>query len=244
MLESLLNRIQIITAKKSRCLVVFDLDSTLFDVSPRLERILLDFAATPEFQQRFPKQVALFKDIKTLSSDWGITGSLARAGVDDQHPEFRKTLMDFWHQHFFSNEYLQYDLPTEGAVDFVNDVARIGAEITYLTGRDVQRMGVGSEKVLRKWGLPLNNQAKLVLKPNKILDDAEFKTDWFLEALTQNYEKIYFFENEPVILHLMAKKCPQVESYFFDSTHSGKAHPPDNLPRIINFLRSSQKKDS
>lgn len=242
MLEALLVNIQKISAQGSKCLVVFDLDSTLFDVSPRLERILLDFAATPEFQKRFPEQVALLKDIKTLSSDWGIAGAMERVGLDDAHPDFQKAIMDFWYQHFFSNEYLQYDTPTEGAVEFVKEVAQTGAEIAYLTGRDIPRMGVGSEQVLRKWNFPINEHARLVLKPNKVMDDAEFKTDWFVDALTF-YEKIYFFENEPVILHLMAKKCPQVESYFFESTHSGKAHPPDNLPRLMNFLRS-KKKDS
>ncbi len=241
MLEALLVNIQRISSQGSKCLVVFDLDSTLFDVSPRLERILLDFAAVPEFQKRFPQQVALFKDIKTHHTDWGINGALERAGVDDNHPEFKKTLMDFWHLHFFSNEYLHYDIPTEGAVEFVNEVAQAGAEIVYLTGRDVQRMGVGSEQVLRKWGLPLSDKAHLVLKPDKVMDDAEFKTDWFLEALSQSYERIYFFDNEPVILQLMASKCPQVESYFFVSTHSGKAHPPDNLPRLMNFLRSKKE---
>ncbi|MDG0815619.1 HAD family hydrolase [Bdellovibrio svalbardensis] len=241
MLEALLVNIQRVSSQGSKCLVVFDLDSTLFDVSPRLERILLDFAAVPEFQNRFPEQVALFKDIKTMHSDWGITGALERAGVDDSHPDFKKAIMDFWYQHFFSNEYLQYDKPTEGAVEFVNEVALAGADIAYLTGRDVQRMGVGSEQVLRKWGLPLNDHAHLVLKPHKVMDDAEFKTDWFLGALTKSYQKIYFFENEPVILHLMATKCPQVESYFFESTHSGKAHPPENLPRLMNFLRSKKE---
>lgn len=241
MLEDVLAHIQKIFAKGSKCLVVFDLDSTLFDVSPRLERILFDFAAEPEFQKLFPEQIALFKDISTLRSDWGITGALERIGLDGRHPEFQKAIMDYWHQCFFSNHYLQYDLPMEGAVDFVNTVFQAGAEIAYLTGRDVQRMGVGSELVLKKWGLPLNESSHLVLKPIKSMDDAEFKTDWFIQVRNKGYEKIYFFDNEPVILHLMAQKCPEVECIFIDSTHSGKAHPPDNLPRLLNFLRSQKE---
>lgn len=241
MLENLLAELQHMTSAGEKALVVFDLDSTLFDVSPRIERILFDFAAEPEFQKAFPKQVAQFKDIRTLHTDWGITDALKRIGLDDEHPEFQTAVKDYWHKHFFSNDYLKYDRPTEGAVEFVQKVAQTGAEIVYLTGRDVQRMGVGSEEVLRQWGLPLNANAKLVLKPHKSMDDAEFKTDWFIEARNRDYAHIWFFDNEPVILHLMADKCPEVTSIFFDSTHSGKAHPPENLPRIMNFLRNNKE---
>ncbi|HWU42685.1 MAG TPA: HAD family hydrolase, partial [Bdellovibrio sp.] len=193
MLEGLLANIQSLSSQGLKCLVVFDLDSTLFDVSPRLERILLDFAEEPEFQKKFPEQVALFKNIKTLHTDWGITGALKRAGLDGHHPEFQEAVTDYWHSRFFSSHYLQFDRPTEGAVEFVSAVARAHADIVYLTGRDVQRMGVGSEDVLRKWGLPLNEKARLVLKPHKSLDDADFKTDWFVDARKHSYEKIYFF---------------------------------------------------
>ncbi|QDK38900.1 HAD family hydrolase [Bdellovibrio sp. NC01] len=239
MLEALLVNIQNISAKGAKCLAVFDLDSTLFDVSPRLERILLDFAAEPEFQKRFPEQVALFKGIKTRHTDWGFTNALQRIGLDGKHPDFEEALHDYWYERFFSNEYLEFDHPSEGAVEFVKDVVEAGAEIAYLTGRDVQRMGPGSESVLRKWNFPINDRARLILKPHKSMDDAEFKTDWIVGEVNQNkFEKIYFFDNEPVILHRMNDKCPQVQIYFLDTTHSGKAHPPENLPRLLNFLRN------
>ncbi|HEX7672930.1 MAG TPA: HAD family hydrolase [Bdellovibrio sp.] len=241
MLAALLVNIQNTIASGKKCLIVFDLDSTLFDVSPRLERILLDFAAEPEFQKRFPEQVALFRNIKTLHTDWGITGALQRIGLDNAHLEFKEAVMDYWHERFFSNHYLQYDQPTPGAVEFVHEVEKLGAHIAYVTGRDVQRMGVGSKEVLLKWGLPIHENAELVLKPNKALDDAEFKTDWFIAARKRDYERVYFFDNEPVILHLMEKKCPEVECYFLDSTHSGKAAPPENLPRLLNFLYNTEE---
>lgn len=41
---------QVLTLKE-RSLLVFDLDSTLFDVSPRLERILIDYAEIEEHQR-------------------------------------------------------------------------------------------------------------------------------------------------------------------------------------------------
>src|SRR5690606_15584018 len=128
-----------------------------------------------------------------------------------------------------SNSYLHYDQPYEGAVDYVQALHQAGAHIIYLTGRDVERMGEGSVEVLKKWNFPMNDKAELVLKPHRSMDDAEFKSDWFIKACRIDFEKIYFFENEPVNLHKILKTCPQVEMIFFKSTHAGKAAPPENL---------------
>lgn len=242
MLSQILDKIKDLTSQGQKSLAVFDLDSTLFDVSPRLERILMDFAASPLNQKRFPEQVALFKKIKTLRTDWGIQGALQRAGLDGHHPEFQEAVREYWQKSFFSNHYLQFDDVYEGALEFTQAVEKAGAEIAYLTGRDVERMGTGSFEILKQWGFPLNEKASLVLKPHRSMDDAQFKTDYFIEAEKSNYAKIFFFENEPVNLHHLAQFCPHVEMIFFESTHAGKAEPPMDIPRIMNFLLS--QKDS
>lgn len=242
MLEQILVNIQDLSHQGKNSLVVFDLDSTLFDVSPRLEKILLDFAASPLNQKRFPEQVALLRNIKTLRSDWGIVGALTRAGLDGHHQDFQDAVRAYWQKSFFSNHYLQFDEPYEGAVEFVNAVSQAGAQVAYLTGRDVERMGGSSGEVLEQWGFPLNEHAELVLKPHRSMDDAQFKTDWFIAAEKKNYETIYFFENEPVNLVHLAQYCPKVQMIFFESTHAGKAEPPEDLPRIMNFLLN--QKDS
>lgn len=72
LLGQIIVKIQKINALGQRALVVFDLDSTLFDVNPRLDQILLDFAADSEFKKRFPTQVDMLNNIKTLRGDWGI----------------------------------------------------------------------------------------------------------------------------------------------------------------------------
>ncbi|WP_413580499.1 HAD family hydrolase [Bdellovibrio sp. HCB288] len=236
MIDQILVNIQTLVSQGKKCLVVFDLDSTLFDVSPRIEMILKDFAADPHNQKLFPDQVALFGQIKMAHTDWGFTNALQRAGLDGHHPAFQDAVMQYWKSHFFSNDYLKYDKPIDGAIEYVQTVLKMGADIAYLTGRDVHRMEPGTTAQLKQWNLPLNDQAILYVKPDKTMDDAEYKTDWFLADARQNYAKVYFFDNEPVILNLMGKKCPHVESIFFDSTHSGKAEPPPDLPRIMNFV--------
>lgn len=236
MLQQILHTIQDLSQKGQKTLVVFDLDSTLFDVSPRLERILLDFAAIPLNQKRFPEQVEQMKNIKALRQDWGIQKALDRVGLNSQHPEFDEAVKSYWKKSFFSNHYLQFDDLYEGALEFVKAVDKAEAEIAYLTGRDVARMGPGSLEILKNWNFPLHEKAQLVLKPHLSMDDAQFKTDWFIEADKKGFAKIFFFENEPVNLHHLMQFCPHVEMIFFESTHAGKAEPPESLPRILNFL--------
>lgn len=81
-------------AKKNnqKVLAVFDIDSTLFDVSPRLEKILLEFADDPHMQKKFPEQIPLLKQIKTLGTDWGITNALERVGLDGHHQDFQDSV--------------------------------------------------------------------------------------------------------------------------------------------------------
>ncbi len=223
--------------ERKPALAVFDLDSTLFDVSPRMKQILHDFAADPSFAKSFPQEILLLKKAETLRSDWGIKQAVIRVGLEKASPEFHLALKDYWIQHFFSNPYLHHDIPYEGAAEYVQKLWNMGVEIVYLTGRDVHRMGVGSEEVLLKWKFPLDgNQARLVLKPEKGLDDAKFKSDWFAQIPRDSYQNIWFFENEPVNVNLVLLEHKHIEVVFFESTHSGKEQAPASLPRVPHFL--------
>ncbi len=221
----------------AQCLVVFDLDSTLFDVGPRIQQILHDFAHHEGFQKRFPEPVKMLKKAETQRADWGIKQAVLRAGLEHASEEFHDALKNFWIEKFFSNAYLHFDVPYDGAVEFVQSLDQLGAEIVYLTGRDIYRMGVGSAEVLHKWKFPLNGpKSRLVLKPDKGLNDAAFKSNWFAELPTEKYAKIWFFENEPVNINQVLLDHQHVEIVFFESTHSGKAPAPTDLPTIMHFL--------
>jgi hypothetical protein len=74
------------------------------------------------------------------------------------------------------------------------------------------------------------------LKPQKGLNDAKFKSDWFADLPSEKYGKIWFFENEPVNVNLVKLQHQHVEIVFLDSTHSGKEQPHPDLPKVINFL--------
>lgn len=235
-LRQILDKIGEIARSGGRSLAVFDLDSTLFDVGPRLQRILEDFAKLPDHQARFPDQLRHFDQIKVLPGDWGIKDALLRTGMADAPEEFLEAVRHYWRTHFFSNDGLEHDIPYPGAVDFVRRLHELGADIVYLTGRDVHRMGTGSAKVLEKWKFPLDPKARLELKPDRRMDDALFKADWFLALPERHYEHIWFFENEPVNIHALRPKAPHVAIVFFASTHSRMAEPPTDLPVISHFV--------
>jgi hypothetical protein len=223
--------------KKANPTIVFDLDSTLFDVSPRLEKVLIDIASEPIIQENFPNVIPHFKNIKTESNDWGFVDVLKRAGVDHDHHELFKTVKNLWIKKFFSNEYIHYDVPYQGSVEFVQKVAELGIPIIYLTGRDVKRMERGSREVLLKWNFPLNDQSsKLVLKPAAAMDDALFKRDWIHDYMAESKTPLFLFENEPVNINLIAKELPEVELVFFHSTHSRKETPPEEIFTLVHYL--------
>ncbi len=223
--------------KGTHPLVVFDLDSTLFDVSTRLEKVLIDIASEPLIQETFPNVISHFKNIKTERRDWGFVEVLKRAGVDHDHYELFQLVRQFWIEKFFSNRYIHFDVPYEGSVEFVQKVDRLGVPIVYLTGRDYKRMELGSRDVLQKWNFPLDDKSsKLVMKPERSMDDALFKRDWVQEHIVTTKTSLFLFENEPVNINLIAKEFPEVELVFFDSTHSRKENPADDIATLVHYL--------
>lgn len=236
-LEKILTEMAHLRRQNEPILAVFDLDSTLFDVGPRLKKILHDFADKAHNQRKYPEACKALAGAETERTDWGIKNAVMRAGLGDHSTELHNELREFWRATFFSNEYLHHDVPYSGAVEFVQHTVSLGCEVIYLTGRDVHRMGKGSEEVLKKWQMPVNEKnARLILKPQAGMDDAQFKSDWFASLPNNKYKKIWFFENEPVNVNLVRSIHKHIEIVFFDSTHSGKEEAPVDVPRIINFL--------
>ncbi len=229
-LNDILRKTMELFAKNKRILAVFDLDSTLFNVSTRTQKILQEFAELHNIEN--------LKTVEILHTDWGIKEAVVRQGyTQEDHHQLLCDLRDFWYERFFSNEYLHYDVPYPGAIEFVLELAYAGAYVQYLTGRDKKRMGYGSKIVLEKWGFPCAD-GQLILKPEKAMDDELFKRDWFLALNRGDYDKIYFFENEPVNINAVLKYCPEVEVIFLDTTHARKQTVTAPIQKINHFRRN------
>jgi hypothetical protein len=218
------------SAEISRTICVFDLDSTLFNVSSRTQKILHEFA-----DEHKPE----LKNVEVLHTDWGLKESLYRAGYkSDAHPELHKSLRDYWVERFFTNEYLHYDIPYTGAVAFVQRLAQTNCEIHYLTGRDIKRMGQGTLEVLLKWGFPVSEN-QLHLKPDRAMNDHQFKVDFMIQKFpVHTFSKLYFFENEPVNINALGKVRPDFNIVYLDTTHSRQQQVEVEAYCIENFVMS------
>lgn len=217
------------TALGLSILAVFDLDSTLFNVSTRTQKILTEFANIHNLDQ--------LKNVEVKLHDWGIKEAVLRAGFSlETDLELLQSLRNFWSERFFSNEYLHYDIPTEGSICFVQELKASGCEIVYLTGRDQNRMYKGTFEVLKKWGFPVD-ETNLFLKPAKEQDDELYKVEWFKKLNSTKFNKIFFFENEPVNVNAIHNSCPEVEIIFLDTTHARKQEVINPIKKIKNFNR-------
>lgn len=228
-LNEILNISREYAAQNLRTLAVFDLDSTLFNVSTRTQKILSEFADFHDEDR--------LKNVEVKHEDWGIKEAVLRAGLSlESDVELLKNLRVFWSEKFFTSEYLHYDVPYLGAISFVQELSETGCEINYLTGRDQTRMYKGTLEVLNKWGFPVEEK-NLFLKPKKEQDDELYKEDWFKNLNHAQYEKIFFFENEPVNVNAILSSCPEVEIIFLDTTHARKQEVTDPIKKIKNFNR-------
>ena len=236
-LDEIVKLAKMYTALKQPLKAIFDLDSTLFDVSPRIARILQDFAAEPEILVNYPNEARVLALVEPDVRDYGVRRTLERYQFDHPNPEFAKNLIEYWKRRFFGNDYLKYDKPYPGAVQFVNELVNAGADIYYLTGRDIPRMLPGSIASLRQHGFPLDpSHTNLILKKETGADDALFKKEFF-EKLDHSGSQVWFFENEPANIHLVVEHCPHIKVLFVETVHSESAPlPGDEVPKILGFV--------
>jgi hypothetical protein len=221
---------------KARLFAIFDLDSTLLDVQPRIAKIMKEFSEDSEMCRLFPVEAEVLGRFEVKSDVYHMREHLEHFGLTQQSPEFYKTVFHFWKERFFSDEYLKYDVPYAGAVEYVQALADRDAEILYLTGRDHPRMGKGTVASLQTWNFPLDgNRWRVDLKPHHSLDDAEFKRDYLI-PFQHGHGPIWFFENELENIALVQKASPHIGIVFFDSIHSGKGAPISaDVPKIQDF---------
>lgn len=215
--------------------VVFDLDSTLIEVAPRTTQIFRDFASLEKIAKRFQRESKILENYSHHPDDWSVEHALERVGLIDSSYEFFHELKHFWRKHFLSNDYLHLDVPYEGAVEFVKELVNHGADVSYLTAREVKTMWKGTVESLKNLDFPLDSKhSNLILKPEIDDEDAVFKRN-VLSNYLKEYGSVWFFENEPVNLNEVLRELPQVKLVHFDSVHSGHEEPPQEVASIDTF---------
>jgi predicted secreted acid phosphatase len=222
--------------------VVFDLDSTLFDVSHRSFQILTEWLKHPE-SHTYSETVEVLNRLQPTEMKYSLEDVWNGRKIpmdQDPYSGHLKMAKGFWRKRFFSNHYTQYDQPMPGAIDYVNQLHRLGAHITYLTGRDAPLMAFGTYDQLAHHGLPIEvDRTRLILKPKRHIDDLVFKTG-VASLMMELGPVVASFENEPKNLVAMAnvfnKSNPETLNVFIETVSSDHPAPEgQGLYRIQNF---------
>ncbi len=206
-LDEVVVRSRKVLEKGRQPVVVFDLDSTLFDVSRRSYEILQEWMSHPS-SGICEETVTLLRGLKPEEMKYSLQDVWEGRNIPhDRAPfeEHMKSAKHFWRQRFFGNDYLHHDVPTRGAIQFVKNLYELGVKVVYLTGRDVPQMAFGTFDQLKMHGLPIEvERTRLILKPKRAMDDLDFKTQ-AAQTIKGWGEVVASFENEPKNLVAMAK---------------------------------------
>lgn len=220
-IDAVLAAARALEGSPTRAIVVFDLDDTLFDPGPRNVRILQDLVAS--HPGRFPTIEQRIGTLTPAECAYAITDTARSLGVVDR--EGLKAIRDFWGPRFFGNDYLRYDAPNPGAVEYVKELAATGALVVYLTGRDRHRMKEGTEAALRAAGFPLEpGVALLMLKPDWRFRDVAYK-DWAVGKLLEMGRVVGAFDNEPANANLFRRGFREAHVVHLATRQSPRAVP-------------------
>ena len=223
MKENLRKAVEIVRQSQPSVAVVFDLDSTLFCMKYRTEAILKQSIEHKELNLS-SEIVSIIEKLEVSERDWSVGDILSRYGVSSEDSTV-EALYRYWRKYFFTNDFLHLDRPYNGAVKYVSFLKGEGATVFYLTARSEKQMKEGSLASLEKWGFPLETQSHLILKQDGAMKDSDYKMDE-LKFIQSRFQTVLFFENEPVVLNVVAERIPQIRLFWMDSVHSQKESPP------------------
>ena len=212
---------------------VFDLDGTLMDNRPRSVAIFRELADA--WMHRHPEEARAIRKSRPDELAYAVTDSLTRLGV--RTSELLEEATSFWKERFFRDAYLVHDIAIAGAPAFVHELYRAGANIVYLTGRDLPLMGLGSWTSLRDLGFPIGVVGtELVCKPDAAIHDETYKRD-IAPALARVGEVFAAFDNEPGNCNVFRRQFPSCASVLLDTQHASGAPPIDDGVLCIKDFR-------
>jgi len=208
---------------------VLDIDSTLVLTHKRNEAILHRFAA--EFAGTHPEFCKKLAQTECLALEYGYGKALERAGIAQDVAT--QPLAVYWRKHFFSNEFLHYDIVHGQAVEFVAALRKKNWTFVYLTGRPKPLMFEGTLRVLREFGFDVREE-DLYLKPRPEDKDELYKSAQITE-FKKSFQNILFFDNEPKVLNQVDRDHPEIPMIFMDTCHSPNVVPPAKSLRLREF---------
>lgn len=229
-LQHTLHRVQAVAAEGRLPVMVFDLDSTLFNTAGRHLAILRSFAEVE------PVIRPIVDGLVHEDFSWRVDDPLRDRGFHDE--AVLQRLTRFWFERFFHDDWLQHDLPNLGAVSYVQAAHRAGALVYYLTGRHVGGMERGTMDTLLSRGFPVyTGRTLLHLKPDFHAEDKAFKKVALDQIRSFNGEVVATFENEPGNANLFLDAFPEGDHFLVGNVCSPDGDAPaDGLIVVPDFL--------
>lgn len=225
-LETVLERSR---AAGRAAMVVFDLDSTVFDNRPRQARILREYAAAHDVEPLKCVHAQHF-----TKGGWDLGEPWRAAGLTSEWDVQARAFKGYWAQRFFSSDYCLDDIEIVGAPRYLNLLHQTGVRLVYVTGRH-EAMREGSVACLRKCGMPIpapDEQVKLIMKPTLREDDDAYKRA--AHALLRSMgQVIAAFDNEPTHVNDYAVQFPDALAVHLATDHSGR--PVTLESRVISI---------
>lgn len=208
-------------------LLVFDLDSTIFDNRPRQSRIVREFgkeARLAVLEKCAPEH---------WTSGWDLEAALVSCGLKPEEAKAQyKDAKAFWAKRFFTSEYCIDDVEVPGATRFLHDCLKTGSKVVYVTGRH-EEMRRGSVECMQKAGMPLPDGGKvhLLMKPTLREDDDAYKRSVHAH-LHKMGVVVAAFDNEPTHANDYAEKFEGAIVVHLATDHSGR--PVELHPRTVS----------
>ncbi len=207
--------------------LVFDLDSTLFDNRPRQARIVREYGIAKNLATLTTCQPFHF------TSGWDLRAAMTGAGLPAAEVEpLYADVKRFWAERFFTSEYCKDDIEIVGAPRFLHACLSTHAQVIYVTGRH-EAMREGTVEALVKCEMPApGGSVKLLMKPTlKENDDAYKRVAHAQVGLFGTV--IAAFDNEPTHVNDYAEKFPEAVSVHLATDHSGRE--VTLAPRVVSI---------
>ncbi len=234
LLESLITKAEAVARAGRRASVVFDLDGTLLDNRPRVAVILRELAE--QWRKPFPSAAERVASVRVEEIVYDTKTNLELLGIRDA--ALHEAGVSFWKDRFFTDAYIRHDAPLPGSVEFVTRLYDTGANVVYLTGRDLPKMALGTFASLRDSGFPIGRVGtELVTKPKFETPDAEFKRE-VAASLQRTGDVLAIFDNEPANCNLLREAHPGCVAVFVDSHHAPDPPPLHESVHVIDTFES------
>jgi hypothetical protein len=200
-------------ARQPRAVVVFDLDSTLLDNSPRQARIMREYAAEVGLEPLARVQAEHWKG-------WDLRVPMAAVGLDaatiDQHAGPFK---DYWRERFFTSDYCVDDRAIAGAPEYTRAVAEV-ARLCYVTGRhELMRRGSIASFTACGFPAPDGDRIDLLMKPTLDESDDAYKLRTYA-TLRGHGVLVAAFDNEPAHINGYKEAFPTALVVHLATDHS------------------------